>query len=272
MTKTNFTFRTDSELKTKFVEEAKANGTTATALLQQWMEDYVNKKKPCTDTAHTDSTYSTDTAQNPTAPDRADEIETIIREKIEERMAQLERNFNYSIEEQTKDKITQQFLDERLGAALEPLWESLDYMGEKIDTVNSAIALLENSTYSTDNALTTSTNNVCADSTYSTDTALTEKSESAIADSRKETTIEKLAKDEELQKFIANRAPQKTIANQISDLLISAGIKKEGYKIGGSSFSTIKKYKSRPTKGDHIAAWELYQEALAIARDRKEIK
>ncbi len=59
---TNLTFRVPTDLKAQFVELAKANGTTATALFHQWMEEYVSGKKSSTDNVSADSTYSTNNA------------------------------------------------------------------------------------------------------------------------------------------------------------------------------------------------------------------
>lgn len=69
-----------------------------------------------------------------------------------------------------------------------------------------------------------------------------ESEESAITppEPPKESTIKILAKDEVLQEFFATNARQSAIANRIADLLISVGIKKEGYKIKPDEFTKLK--------------------------------
>ena len=65
--KSNITIRVDEALKQDFINTAKANGTTATALFHQWMEDYLDG---CTDESTNDSTNndnnSTNTSDNST--------------------------------------------------------------------------------------------------------------------------------------------------------------------------------------------------------------
>jgi uncharacterized coiled-coil protein SlyX len=57
--RTTFNFRVDKDFKNKFCEMAKANGTTATDLITQWMQDYM-EGQPCTDNANTANTERED--------------------------------------------------------------------------------------------------------------------------------------------------------------------------------------------------------------------
>jgi predicted transcriptional regulator len=73
----NLTIRISDELKAQFIEKAKAEGTTATALIQKWMHDYING---------TDSTKSTNTELID-----EEELTALLNEVIKEQSKQIRR-------------------------------------------------------------------------------------------------------------------------------------------------------------------------------------
>lgn len=155
---TNFTFRLPSELKQKFVEEAKRNGTTATALFHQWMEDYINGKKPSTDNVSADSTNSTYTA--PTiSTDSTDDALTDKLESLESRVNELSEESEYqSQQHETLINYLNQLRDrvESLEQWREPINDSLQADQQSISALKEKVEALESSTDSTNS---TDTNN-----------------------------------------------------------------------------------------------------------------
>ena len=145
---TNLTFRLPSDLKQKFVEEAKANGTTATALFHQWMEDYINGKKPSTDNVSADSTNSTYTAQTPSTDstdtahtDKLDSLESRVNELSEESEYQSQKHeslINYL--NQLRDRV------EALENWKQPINDSLQADQQSISALKEKVEALENST------------------------------------------------------------------------------------------------------------------------------
>ena len=105
--------------------------------------------------------------------------------------------------------------------------------------------------------------------TDSKDNALTEESNSAIA--QKESQIEQLAKDEQLQDLLANNGEHKPIANRIAELLRESGVEKSDFKLKPDDINKIKTPEKRPKSGKLLQAMKLYDEALGIARDRAEM-
>jgi hypothetical protein len=159
---TNLTFRVSAELKQKFVEEAKANGTTATALFHQWMEDYINGKKPSTDNVSADSTDSTDTAQTSTDNVSADMDETInsLWESIRELKIAIEGNFaTMGVNDHIRQLSENQH---RFEKRLDNLKDCFDGVSCQISTA-TAPTIDSASTNSTDDAQTDGTDNVSAD-------------------------------------------------------------------------------------------------------------
>ncbi len=254
----NITFRVDETLKSEFIDTAKANGTTATALFHKWMREYLYGTDNSTNNTDNCSTNQIDNSTNTTGTNITNNstndttnwegmIDDLISEKLEARLESIQNNQDYLIEKKLEDAC--QGAIAKMEEKMEGISCNLPQPKED-DTWEPLMTLDElNAKY-----CRTDTNN-------GTNTALTDN----------ESTIEKLAKDEELQRFFATNAKQSAIANRIAELLIAEGIKEEGYQIKADQFSKIKKAQSPPSKGNHIKAWELYHEALGIARDRAEI-
>lgn len=58
----NLTIRVSEELKSAFIRKAKQNDTTATALFQQWMQEYLDDDQPSTNCTNSTSATSTNDA------------------------------------------------------------------------------------------------------------------------------------------------------------------------------------------------------------------
>lgn len=125
--KKHFNIRLEENLIQTLKEKAKQNRTTPTALITQWIEDYCNDTITTSDDEETDPyrTYSNDNKDDATT----NQLKSAIAD-IQSRLAQLENDSN--------DIATTDYLDQRLAQALEPLWESLDYLPLSNDAVTTS--------------------------------------------------------------------------------------------------------------------------------------
>lgn len=74
----NLTIRISDEVKAQFIEQAKANGTTATALIQQWINNYISATiSDCTNSTNNEQPSSTNST-NSDLGDRVAKLEATL--------------------------------------------------------------------------------------------------------------------------------------------------------------------------------------------------
>lgn len=122
--KKHFNIRLEENLIQNLKEKAKQNNTTPTALITRWAEQYCNDIVTTSNDENSDpyKTYSNDVATT-------SQLKSAIAD-LQSRLTQLENDSN--------DKVTTNYLDQRLAQALEPLWETLDYLSFSNDIVKTS--------------------------------------------------------------------------------------------------------------------------------------
>jgi len=107
------TVKVNGKLKEDFRKAATANGTNPTNLINQLMWDYLYGTTTTTNTNDEEKATTSTTSTNMT------------NKALEERLS--------SIEQRLEEKTDHQQVSELLAMATQPLWESFDYMGDKIE-------------------------------------------------------------------------------------------------------------------------------------------
>ena len=143
----NLTIRISDELKAQFIQKAKNEGTTATALIQKWMHDYINDAL----TASTNSTNNAPTNNTDTAlTNKLESLESQVKELAEAneyQAQQQEATTNYLND--LRDRVAD------LEQWKQPINDSLQTNQQSISTLKEKVEALESST---NTALTSSTN------------------------------------------------------------------------------------------------------------------
>jgi len=143
----NLTIRISDELKAQFIQRAKTEGTTATALIQKWMHDYINNAL----TVSTNSTNNAPTNNTNTAlTNKLESLESQVKELAEAneyQAQQQEATTNYLND--LRDRVAD------LEQWKEPINDSLQTDQQSISTLKEKVEALESST---NTALISSTN------------------------------------------------------------------------------------------------------------------
>jgi hypothetical protein len=209
---TNLTIRVSEELKSAFIQEAKRQNTTATALFQQWMKEYLNGETPSTN-----RTNGTDrTAQTSTDNVSADMDETInsLWESIRELKIAIEGNFaTMGVNDHVRQLSENQHRFEK----------RLDNIRDCLDGVSCQIST--NGTHSTDTALTNSndsTDNASADqseTTPTTESVSTNGTDEDSTDNTAQTSTDNVSAEETPQRENSEEEARLLSASQLEKKL-----------------------------------------------------